>query len=255
MADSAQQLFTLTSDGISLDFFNLLWTKDELNFGPSINIPDTIVFKMGTPSNWYFTASNGRVKRKNRQNLMNARIEEAFTKYLLGYDVIATFIHIQPTDEDGDNEPQAPQPMTIEYLDRSGLTDFLYKRKDKSNGILQRFIEPKGIKNEMIRAIWSPKVCLLERAENIHQLHDHRFGVFERCVTFEGPEYYSSSAPLRGPVLAGQIQKICESVVHHISEVTFAQQQISRMVLNLKVDSRDKIWMLFSTSLRCAGRC
>ena len=76
MADSTQQLFTLTSDGISLDFFNLLWTKDELNFGPSINIPDTIVFKMGTPSNWYFTASNGRVKRKNRQNLMNARIEE-----------------------------------------------------------------------------------------------------------------------------------------------------------------------------------
>ena len=255
MANDPQQLFTLTSDGISLEFFNLLWTKDELNFGPAINIPDTIVYKMGTPANWFFTSSNGKIKRKNRQNLMNARIEEAFTKYLLGYDVIATFIHIESTEEDGgrDDSVGKNKPLTIEYLDRNGLTDFLYKRRERSNGILQRFVEPKGIKNEMIRAIWSPKVCLLERSENIHQLHDQRFGLFERCVTFEGPEYYYTSAPLRGPVLAGQLQKICESVVNHVSEVTFAQQQINRMVLNLKVDSRDKIWLLFSTSIRCAG--
>ena len=255
MANDPQQLFTLTSDGISLEFFNLLWTKDELNFGPAINIPDTIIYKMGTPANWYFTASNGKIKRKNRQNLMNARIEEAFTKYLLGYDVIATFIHIESTEEDGgrDDSLGKNKPLTIEYLDRNGLTDFLYKRRERSNGILQRFVEPKGIKNEMIRAIWSPKVCLLERSENIHQLHDQRYGLFERCVTFEGPEYYYTSAPLRGPVLAGQLQKICESVVNHVSEVTFAQQQINRMVLNLKVDSRDKIWLLFSTSIRCAG--
>jgi len=185
---------------------------------------------------------------------MNARIEEAFTKHLLGYDVIAFFIHVQGNEEDTDkrNTTEA-KPMSIEYFDRQGLTDFLYKRRDRSNGVLQRFVEPKGIKNEMIRAIWSPKVCLLERSENIHQLHDHRFGLFERCVTFEGPEYYYTSAPLRGPVLAGQIQKICESVVSHISEVTFAQQQVSRMVLNLKVDSRDKIWLLYSTSIRCSG--
>lgn len=253
MAASNKEMFSLSSDGVSFEFFNLMWTKDELNFGPSINLPDTIVFKNGTPSNWYFTASNGRVKRKNRQNLMNARIEEAFTKHLLGYDVLAFFIHVASTDEDDLNKDMVAKPMSIEYFDRVGLTDFLYKRRDKSNGILQRFVEPKGVKNEMIRAIWSPKVCLLERSENIHQLHDHRFGLFERSVTFEGPEYYYTSAPLRGPVLAGQIQKICESVVSHISEVTFAQQQVSRMVLNLKVDSRDKIWLLFSTSIRCSG--
>jgi len=248
-----KNIFTLSSDGISFEFFNLLWTKDELNFGPSVNIPDTIVFKSGTPSNWYFTASNGRIKRKNRQNLMNARIEEAFTKHLLGYDVVAFFIHVESTDEEDKRNSTSAIPMSIEYFDRTGLTDFLYKRRDKSNGILQRFVEPKGIKNEMIRAIWSPKVCLLERSENIHHLHDHRYGLFERCVTFEGPEYYFTNCALRGPVLAGQIQKICEAVVSHISEVTFAQQQVSRMVLNLKVDSRDKIWLLFSTSIRCAG--
>jgi hypothetical protein len=117
--------------------------------------------------------------------------------------------------------------------------------------VLQRFIEPKTTRNEVIRAIWSPKVCLLERAENVHQLHDHRYGLYERCVIYEGPEYYFTSAPLRGPVLSGQIQKLCESIVAHISEVTFGQKAVSRIVLNFKVDSRDKIWLLYSTSTRC----
>jgi hypothetical protein len=118
------------------------------------------------------------------------------------------------------------------------------------NGILQRFIEPKTTHNEVIRAIWSPKLCLLERAENKHALHDNRYGLFERTVVYEGPEYYYTSEPLRGPVLSGQIQKICEAVIAHIGEVTYGQKQISRIVLNFKVDSRDKIWFLYSTSIR-----
>ena len=242
---SQESLESLFKDGISEDLFRLLWTKDELNFAPSINIPDTIIYKYGQPVSWYFTALNGRVKKKNKHNLMSAKIEEVLNKHVLGYDVLAYFISI-PIDADING------PTTIEYLNRSALNDFLYNNQKKdANGILQRFIEPKTTHNEIIRAIWSPKVCLLERAENIHQLHDHRYGLYERCVIYEGPEYYFTSAPLRGPVLSGQIQKLCESVVDHISEVTFGQKQVSRIVLNLKVDSRDKIWLLYATSTRC----
>jgi hypothetical protein len=246
MAQSAA--IDLNCDGISLDFFNLLWTKDELNFGPSVNIPDTVVFKFGKPVCWYFTAKNGKIKKKNRQNLMNARVEEYFLKHLLGYDVVATFISIPA--ENATEEKNNDKNPTIEFLDRKGLNNFLYHRGRDNHGILQKFVEPKGVKNEAIRAIWSPKVCLLERCENIHQLHDHRYGLFERCVCFEGPDYYSASAPLRGQVLAGQIQKACEALVAHISEVTFAQQQVSRIVLTFKVDSRDKLWLLYTTSIR-----
>jgi hypothetical protein len=176
---------SIVGDGVSFEFFNLIWTKDELNFAPSINIPDTVIYKFGQPTAWYFTSTNGRVKRKNRQNLMNARIEEGFTKQLLGYDVIASYISLNNNVENANENPAS----TVEFLDRNGLNEFLYKRK-KHNGILQRFIEPKGTKNETIRAIWSPKVCLLERAENIYHLHDHRYGIYERSVTFEGPDYY-----------------------------------------------------------------
>jgi hypothetical protein len=246
-----QQQASLTTDGISEEFFELLWTKDELNFGPSVNIPDTVIFKYGQPTDWYFTAKNGRIKKKSRANLIGARIEEAFTKHILGYDVIASFITVPLFTEPDPELTSVNTQTTIEFLDKDRLTNFLYNRKkEDSNGILQRFVEPKGVHNELIRAIWSPKVCLLERAENIHQLHDHRYGVYERCVTLEGPEYYITSAPLRGPVLAGQIQKICENVVTHISDVTFGQKQVTRLVANFKVDSRDKIWLTYSTSIR-----
>jgi hypothetical protein len=242
-------------DGISEEFFHLLWLKDELNFGPSINIPDTVIFKYGQPVTWYFTDSKGKIKKKNRNNLLNARIEDSFTKNVLGYDVIATFISFgsspPPGAESSLNQEQTAA-NTIEYLDRKEFQKFLYERFESNSGILQRFIEPKGTKNETIRAIWSPKICLLERAENIYQLHDHRYGLYERCVTYEGPEFYCTSAPLRGPVLAGQVQRTCESIVAHISEVTFSQSKVSRIVLNFKVDSRDKVWLLYSTSIRCS---
>lgn len=242
----------LEVDGISEEFFNLLWSKDELNFGPSINIPDTVIFKYGQPVTWYFTASNGKIKKKNRNNLLNARIEDAFTKNVLGYDVIATFVSFGNNMQSTDVNQDATVRNTIEFLDRKEFQKFLYERFESNSGILQRFVEPKGTKNETIRAIWSPKICLLERAENIYQLHDHRYGLYERCVTYEGPEFYCTSAPLRGPVLAGKLQRQCESIVAHISEVTFAQSQVSRIVLNFKVDSRDKVWLLYSTSIRCS---
>ena len=243
---STEKLLSLSKDGISEDLFKLLWAKDELNYGPSINIPDTIVYKYGSPVSWFFTSTTGKIKKKMKQNLVSAKIEEAFNKHVLGYDVLALFVSM-PSETD----TQQNAPNVIEYLDRDALNNFLYNRKKEVNGILQRFIEPKSTRNEIVRAIWSPKVCLLERSENIHQLHDRRYGLYERCVIYEGPEYYTTSAPLRGPVLSGQLQKLCEAVVAHISEVTFGQKQVSRIVLNFKVDSRDKIWLLYSTSIRC----
>ncbi|KAJ1388389.1 hypothetical protein B484DRAFT_313541, partial [Ochromonadaceae sp. CCMP2298] len=219
-------LLSLDKDGISEDLFKLLWAKDDLNYGPLVNIPDTIVYKHGTPTSWYFTAMNGKLKKKNKHNLVSAKVEEVFNKHVLGYDVLALFITMPSENDDSPSN-------VIEYLDRAALNNFLYNRK-----------------NELVRAIWSPKVCLLERAENIHQLHDQRYGLYERCVIYEGPEYYTKTAPLRGPVLSGQLQKLCESVIAHISEVTYGQKAVSRIVMNFKVDSRDKIWLLYSTSIR-----
>ena len=46
---------TLHGDGVSDAFFQFLWQKDELNFGPSINLPDTVIYKFGQPVQWFFS--------------------------------------------------------------------------------------------------------------------------------------------------------------------------------------------------------
>ncbi|CAN0255573.1 unnamed protein product, partial [Phaeothamnion confervicola] len=115
--------------------------------------------------------------------------------------------------------------------------DFLFNRWKQHNGILQRFVEPKGTRNALVHAVWSPKVCLLERRVNTRQLHDSRFGLSERAVTFDGPDAFSRSCPLRGSVLPSEIQRVCEAVAAHVAEVSYQKQQIRSMVLSFKVGS------------------
>ena len=103
-------LHNIDGDGISPAFYHLLWSKDELNYGLTLNIPDTIIYKFGQPVSWYFTARDGKVKKKNKHNLMNVKIEESFTKRTVGFDVVACYIS---ETKEGETE--------IEFLDRKGL--------------------------------------------------------------------------------------------------------------------------------------
>ena len=106
--------------------------------------------------------------------------------------------------------------VEIEYFDKSSFHEFLYKREKTENGVLQRFIEPKGTRNSMIRAIWSPKVCLLERRINVNNLQDNRrLTMYDRACTYEGPQVASVTAPVRGSILPSQVQHVsvrCQSI-------------------------------------------
>ena len=84
--------YPLEGDGVIDNLFYYLWMKDELDQGPKINIPDTIIYKYRQPAYWYFTAKNGQVKRKSKYNLMNVRIEETFTRNTMGSDIIAYYL-------------------------------------------------------------------------------------------------------------------------------------------------------------------
>lgn len=85
-------MYSLEGDGVSEHLYEFIWCKDELSFRPSINIPDTIVYKFGQPVSWYFTAEDGKVKKKFKTNIINAKIEEAFTKASVGSYIIGYYI-------------------------------------------------------------------------------------------------------------------------------------------------------------------
>lgn len=226
----------MEGDGISEAFLETLWCCDELGYKPSVWVPDSIFYKFGQPSAWYFTGTDGKLKRKHRTNLVNVKIEERFFSKCGACDIVACFVNADNSE--------------VEYFDRRGLCSFLYDGWKENNGLLQRFVQPQGLHNAHVRAIWSPKICMIERRVNVNKLRDNRFGLFERAVTYEGPEHFSSLAPMRGSALTNQIQKLCDCVQAHVAEVSFQKQIINRMVVNFKVDAKDRVWLLWTTSVR-----
>ena len=276
MSDVSQ----LNGDGLNLPFFSLLWSKSATNDTGQTNnkkqqcnlrIPDTVVFLFGQPQSWFFTSKNGgetkdktMILSKRKANITLANIEEAFlhkanTGTLRGAvgeeDVVAYFISSNSDGDDSsadqhesiENNDEA-SPNNIEYFNKKTLHDFLQHGRHNKSGILQRFIAPHGggNHNSQIRAIWTPKLCVLERRRTKQDLHDTRFALYERCITFDGPDVHSVSVPLRGSVLSGRVETICNEIVRHIAEVSAENTHgrscddsflgVARMVVNFKVD-------------------
>lgn len=85
-------MYSLGGDGVSEQLYEFIWCKDDMSFRPTINIPDTVVYKFGQPVSWYFTGVDGKVKKKFKTNIINTKIEEAFVKASVGADVVAYYI-------------------------------------------------------------------------------------------------------------------------------------------------------------------
>ncbi len=93
---------SIQGDGISFIFFQHLWQKNrneernnerqkkshdnESKKGKvvSLRIPDTVIFQLGQPLQWYFTSERGRqqsiILRKRKQNVNVEKIEEDFLR-------------------------------------------------------------------------------------------------------------------------------------------------------------------------------
>jgi len=161
-------------------------------------------------------------------------------------EVVAYYISTRENDE-------GKEMTSMEYFDDQGLHDFLFNRQKEHNGIIQKFIDPKGKSNAIIRAIWSPKLCLLEQRVNLKPINDGRYDMYERCVTYEGAEHQSMNAPVRGIYLPSRLQTICDSIVDHVMRTSSQHYRISRMVLNFKLDHNNKLWLLWCSSMRLAA--
>lgn len=170
------------------------------------------------------------------------------------------------------DEKSTNQHTLIYYQPILYAEEFLQSERNNKSGILQRFILPHGgSHNSHIRAIWTPKLCILDRRRTKQNLHDNRFALYERCITFDGPDIYSVSLPLQGTILAKRVEGICKDIVHHIAGViaegargcsrgmstssskncannTFFH--VARMVVDFKVDGNGRIWILWSNSIR-----
>ncbi|KAF0754084.1 hypothetical protein DYB28_002716 [Aphanomyces astaci] len=84
----------LEGDGVVENLFYYLWCKDEFGGGPSLLVPDTVVYKFTQPAFWYFTSKSGKVKKKAKASLTNVQIEKEFCRKSCGVDIVAYYIYM-----------------------------------------------------------------------------------------------------------------------------------------------------------------
>lgn len=247
----------LEGDGVCDKFFELLWKRDLFSDSAlALQIPDTVIFKFGAPSVWFFTSVDGTIKRKTKAKVNSETIFEDFTKKGSSSGIVGCYVYNASPETDTPADPSEKDAhvgprTTMEYLTRDDLWHVMFNRqRSRPDGILQKFVEPKEDRNNMIRVMWSPKVCLLERRVNNKRLSDTKFDVYERAVTFEGSDFLSTVTPVRGRGIVMQVHDVADDIVQHIAAVTGDRAKINRMALNFKVDDRDRLWLMFPSSIR-----
>ena len=138
---------------------------------------------------------------------------------------------------------------------------FLNNPNKGYDGILQRFIEPKGNHNSVYKIVWSKNFCLFEKRQNKRYVWDAKYDINERCLTYEAADFYSENsklnlflfyflAPIRGEIIPQKLMNISNAMSMHIANVTFERIKPCRMVNNYKIDNKNRIWFLWCSSMR-----
>ena len=273
----------LEGDGVIDNIYHFLWTKDTIfNSDPSVYIPQTILFKYQKPCYWYFTSVvDHKLKKKNSSKLNKENISQVFLKHVSKSGIVAYYIYKKnnvpskyisdkPTfdkimknlDKDMDkseasknnslneNIQKKNEAYIIEYFDLKKFNDFLDKKIVYDDGILQKFEDPKGEYNITYRLTWSPKLSLFEKCTNLKKIYDKHFDIYERAVTYDGEEFQTKTEPIKGNHIPQRIEKIGLNIVNHVSNITLEKIKIIRLILNFKIDKKDRIIFLWCSSLR-----
>ena len=273
----------LEGDGVIENIYHFLWTKDTIfNSDPSVYIPQTILFKYQKPCYWYFTSViDHKLKKKNSSKLNKENISQVFLKHVSKSGIVAYYIYkksnvpskyisdkptfdkimknlykddtkSETTKNNISNEStnKKNEAYIIEYFDRKKFNDFLDKKIVYDDGILQKFEDPKGEYNITYRLTWSPKLSLFEKCTNLRKIDDKHFDIYERAVTYDGEEFQTKTEPIKGNHIPQRIEKIGLNIVNHVSNITLEKIKIIRLILNFKIDRKDRIIFLWCSSLR-----
>ncbi|CCW67938.1 unnamed protein product [Phytomonas sp. Hart1] len=139
----------------------------------------------------------------------------------------------------------------VEFFTAAGLQEFLLHQPRKPDGVLQRFVLPKGDgssrKNSQLQVFWSPLLTTVYRRTNYYRLDDRVVPIPTRLSTYDGPAYHSYESMVADDAKIF-LTRLCEDVVRHFYQVE--QKQITRLVLHFKIDDANRAWLLWGSSVR-----
>lgn len=167
--------------------------KSQTSLG--VLIPNTVIFRWAQPLCWYFTAPDGTIRRKKKENLTLMLLEKQLSRQVSKSPIVSMLMYEDPKSqiimeqekEEGKKEGFHQREVKMEYLDRGMFGDFLYNRDKPLGCILQSFVEPYQNKNMIIRVRWTPQNAIFQRKTNLNNLLDEKVELKNRLTTIDGP--------------------------------------------------------------------
>jgi hypothetical protein len=249
----------LEGDGVVTGFYNFLHKRHAKTMSacPGVLIPDTIVFDHNFPRGWYTTSdvkSKGEITKKQGKELDAASIAQGFSKPQPAnapISIVASYMCSY--EEDDKTTGESVTVTSVEFFNEEALKEFV-ARKTKREGILQRFVAPKGLRNTVIQAVWSPRVCMVQRRTNRGSIKDKiqcERDPYPIAVTYEGPSHFSEEGTCAAHTTQ-EVKTMCANIASHFYNTE--HKYVTRMVLYFKVDEKDQLWLLWCGSLRVSDK-
>jgi len=204
---------------------------------PIVNVPQTILYSWGSPVFWYFTGSDGIVRRMAKSRIGNDKVAKELERR--EDEVLATYI--------GLTEAHAG---VVEFLGKASLETLLYGREKSLKAILTQWVVPKTPYNCIFKVYWSPHFTYIEKRRNRHLLDDPNVGFYERLVTFEDLERHTITEPVTAANIVEELQNACSGIAASILKQTGGHVLVQSLVMIFKQDADDKFWLLYCLGIK-----
>ncbi|CAK84187.1 unnamed protein product (macronuclear) [Paramecium tetraurelia] len=188
----------------------------------SANVPDTIFYENSIPKLWFFS-KKAQVRMKSRMKLDDNYIRQYFLE--LNQEIVAIW----------------RTKTELSVFNKESLTKF-FQQQGQKDGILQRFVYPKGYFNCTIIIQWSQNQTLFEKFESKFLLNDKSIDIYQRALTHERDGTLAQQ--INSKSLTERLEHFSGAIAAHGNDLMKWKSKIIRMTLEIKIDNSGQIWLI-----------
>jgi hypothetical protein len=138
---------------------------------------------------------------------------------------------------------------TVRFIcGREELRAFLFDPHKEESGVLQKFVLPRGDKNEVLRCTWTQSLTIVERRTCKARISDVKHAApSARALTYEmaGADASAPQTVVRSEYLVGTLQRLSEQMAGHVAAATGRRVMVSTMTTNWKLDRKERLVLLW----------
>eukprot|EP00906_Rhabdomonas_costata_P027705 RCo039311 len=136
------------------------------------------------------------------------------------------------------------EKFTIQFFTREQLKSFINERPKGERGVLQRFIRSRLPRNEIIKAVWTPYLCMVHRRQNVHRYADPQYALYERSVTEKMHVNHVEEGQI-APTQAERVRQFCCRLVEDLRAMEGPARSVTQMVVFFKFDRQCQLHIVF----------